>query len=89
MTLKGTIFGFYGTKSLRKNYNIGKKGIITIRFKVFSKNGKMAKNSILQFLNFLPFFCLLYIFIHSRIKHSVAHKITINNKFSASGSINR
>ena len=24
MALKGTIFGFYGTKSLRKNYNIGK-----------------------------------------------------------------
>ena len=59
MTLKGTIFGFYGTKSQRKNYNIGKKGIITIRFKVFSKNGKMAKNSILPFLNFLPFFRFL------------------------------
>ena len=44
MTLKGTIFGFYGTKSLRKNYNIGKKCIINIGFKVFSKNGKMAKN---------------------------------------------
>ena len=56
MTLKGTIFGFYGTKSLRKNYNIGKKCIINIGFKVFSKNEKMAKNSILPFLNFLPFF---------------------------------
>ena len=50
MALKGTTFGFYGTKSLRKNYNIGKKCIITIGFKVFSKNGKMAKKSILPFL---------------------------------------
>ena len=24
MALKGAIFGFYGTKSIRKNYNIGK-----------------------------------------------------------------
>ena len=45
MALKGTIFGFYGTKSLRKNYNIGKKCIINIGFKVSSKNEKMAKNS--------------------------------------------
>ena len=59
MALKGTVFGFYGAKSLRKNYNMGKKCIINIGFKVFSKNGKMAKNSILSFLNFLPFFRFL------------------------------
>ena len=45
MALKGTVFGFYGTKSLRKNYNMGKKCIINIGFKVFSKNKKMAKKS--------------------------------------------
>ena len=43
MAVKGAIFGFYGTKSLRKNYNIGKKCIINIGVKVFLKNGKMAK----------------------------------------------
>ena len=59
VALKGTIFGFYGTKSLRKNYNTGKKCIINFGFKDFSKNGKMAKNSILPFLNFLPFSPLL------------------------------
>ena len=59
MALKSTIFGFFGTKSLRKNYNLGKKCIINIGFKVFSKNGKMAKNSILPFLNFMPFFHFL------------------------------
>ena len=59
IALKGTIFGFYGTKSLRKNYNIGKKCIINIGFKVSSKNEKMAKNSKMAKLNFLPFFRFL------------------------------
>ena len=59
MALKGTVFGFYGTKSLRKNYNMGKKCIINIGFKVFSKNEKMAKNSKMATLNFLPFFHFL------------------------------
>ena len=44
MALKGTIFGFYGTKSLKKNYNMGKKCIINIGFKVFSKNKKKVKS---------------------------------------------
>ena len=55
MALKGTIFGFYGTKSLWKNYNIGKKCIINIGFKVSSKNRKMAKNSKMAKLNFCHF----------------------------------
>ena len=59
MAVEGTIFGFYGTKSLRKNYNIGKKCIINIGFKVSSKNEKMAKNSKMAKLNFLPFFRFL------------------------------
>ena len=59
IALKGTLFGFYGTKSLRKNYNIGKKCIINIGFKVSSKNKKMAKNSKMEKLNFLPFFRFL------------------------------
>ena len=56
MTLKGTIFGFFGIKSLRKNYNIGKKCIINIGFKVFSKNEKMAKNSKMAKLIFFAIF---------------------------------
>ena len=59
MALKGTIFGFYGTKSLRKNYNIGKKCIITIRFKVFFKkwkNGKKFNFAIFEFFAIFSFF---------------------------------
>ena len=59
MALKGTVFGFYGTKSLRKNYNMGKKCIINIGFKVFSKNKKTAKKSKMAKLTFSPFFCFL------------------------------
>ena len=58
MAVKGTIFGFYGTKSLRKNYNIGKKCIINIGFKVSSKNRKMEKkikNGKIEFLAIFPF----------------------------------
>ena len=59
MAVEGTIFGFYGTKSLRKNYNIGKKCIINIGFKVSSKNEKMAKkikNGKIEFFGIFPFF---------------------------------
>ena len=52
MALKGTIFGFYGTKSLKKNYNMGKKCIINIGLKVFSKNkknGEKVKNGKIDF----------------------------------------
>ena len=43
MALKDTIFGFYGTKSLRKNYNKG-------------KNGKKFKNGKIEFFAIFPFF---------------------------------
>ena len=59
MALKGTIFGFYGTKSLRKNYNMGEKYIINIGFKVFSKSEKTAKKSKMAKLTFSPFFRFL------------------------------
>ena len=59
MALKGTIFGFFGIKSLGKNYNMGKKYIINISFKVFSKNEKTAKKSKMAKLTFSPFFCFL------------------------------
>ena len=57
MAVKGNIFGFYETKSLRKNYNIGKKYIINIFRNI--KNEKMVENSKMAKLNFLPFFSFL------------------------------
>ena len=54
MALKGTVFGFYGTKSLRKNYYMDKKCIINIGFKVFSKTEKWKKIQKWQNLIFCP-----------------------------------